>query len=77
MTHPPPIRPQMRRLAGIAAEINAYLLVVAIGLGALDTAVFAALNLPPLPTAATYGDTVKPEAAGTDFFAATAAGSIP
>jgi hypothetical protein len=77
MTQPPPIRSQMRRLAGIAAEINAYLLVVAIGLGALDTAVFAALNLPPLPPAATDEDTVKPEATGTNFVAATAAGSTP
>jgi hypothetical protein len=34
------------RLAAIAAEINAYLLVLAIGLGALDLAATVALNLP-------------------------------
>jgi hypothetical protein len=38
-------RSRSERLAAIAAEINAYLLVLAIGLGTLDFAVMVALNL--------------------------------
>jgi len=37
---------RIERLRSIAAEINAYLLVAAIGLGTLDFAVMVALNLP-------------------------------
>jgi hypothetical protein len=38
--------PLIERLASVAAEINAYLVVLAIGLGMLDLAVMVALNLP-------------------------------
>ena len=37
---------RLRRLGAVAAEINVYLLVVAIGLGVLDLTTLAAFNLP-------------------------------
>jgi hypothetical protein len=40
------IQSRMRRLAGIAAEMNACLLIVAIGLVALDLSALVAINLP-------------------------------
>jgi cytochrome b561 len=41
-----PMRSRIERLAAIAAEINAYLLVLAIGLGTLDVTALAILRLP-------------------------------
>lgn len=41
-----PLRSRIERLAAIAAEINAYLLVVAIGLGTLDVTALVVLKLP-------------------------------
>jgi hypothetical protein len=40
------IQSRTQRLAGIAAEMNAYLAIVAIGLIALDLSALAAINLP-------------------------------
>jgi hypothetical protein len=40
------IRSRLQRLAGIAAEMNAYLVIVAIGVVALDLSALAAINLP-------------------------------
>jgi len=38
--------PRLERYARIAAEVNAYLLIAAIGLAALDVGLFAILDLP-------------------------------
>ena len=41
-----PLRSRIERLAAIATEINAYLLVLAIGLGTLDITALVVLKLP-------------------------------
>ena len=52
------MKQRLVRLDRIAGELNAWLLVIAIGLGMLDLTVLAAKCLPPLPK--------PPAAASTD-----------
>jgi hypothetical protein len=53
-------RPFAERLSSVVAEINAYLLVLAIGLGALDLAGVALANLPdPATISANSPDQTK------------------
>ena len=50
------VRALVKRLDRVASEINAWLLVIAIGLGVLDVAVMLALSLPSTAQTATEAD---------------------
>ena len=45
-----PMKQHLVRLDRIAGELNAWLLVIAIGLGMLDLVVLIAKCMPPMPT---------------------------
>jgi hypothetical protein len=45
-----PMKQHLLRLDRIAGEMNAWLLVIAIGLGMLDLVVLIAKCMPPIPT---------------------------
>jgi hypothetical protein len=53
------VRAQVKRLDRVAGEINAWLLVIAIGLGVLDVAVMLALSLPSPAQTAAEADSAK------------------
>lgn len=66
-----PVRTLAERFGSIVAETNTYLLVLAIGLGALDLLGMAAVRLPDLMVAAANGDQGEPPAAANLMTAST------